>query len=186
MRDVATAIVEALKTKVTEGKAIELAGPKVYTYATPSRTCFQIPLTAHLPVRPRGACQAGAHHGLGTLCRRKQLLELTYETIREKYGGVYAPLFLLKLAAKPREWLLKRVRVCSLPFPSYVHVREPGSSCSVSTKMSAETAVLCRALLFQRIQCLWRTTWKSPRTTWCWSLHLASSPSQTWASSRRA
>ena len=43
-------------------------------------------------------------------CRRKQLLELVYETIREKYGGIAAPLLLMKLAAKPREWLLKRVR----------------------------------------------------------------------------
>ena len=32
VRDVATAVVEALKTKATEGKVIELAGPKVYTY----------------------------------------------------------------------------------------------------------------------------------------------------------
>lgn len=32
VRDVATAIVEALKSKATVGKVIELAGPKVYTY----------------------------------------------------------------------------------------------------------------------------------------------------------
>ena len=31
MRDVANGIVEALKVKGTEGKIIELAGPKVYT-----------------------------------------------------------------------------------------------------------------------------------------------------------
>ena len=40
---------------------------------------------------------------------RKRLLEITYETIREKYGGLSVPRFLLKLAAKPREWLLQKV-----------------------------------------------------------------------------
>ena len=40
---------------------------------------------------------------------RKRLLEITYETIREKYGGLSVPRYLLKLAAKPREWLLQKV-----------------------------------------------------------------------------
>ena len=35
MRDVANGIVEALKLKGTEGKIIELAGPKVYTCGAP-------------------------------------------------------------------------------------------------------------------------------------------------------
>lgn len=45
---------------------------------------------------------------------RKELLEITYETMREKYGGISVPNALLKLGAKPREWLLQK----GVPIPT--------------------------------------------------------------------
>lgn len=39
-------------------------------------------------------------------------MELTYNTVREKYAGLHLPESLALLAAKPREFLLRRVRTC--------------------------------------------------------------------------
>lgn len=44
------------------------------------------------------------------ICRRQELVELVYNTVREKYAGLNYPESLALLAAKPREFLLRRVR----------------------------------------------------------------------------
>jgi hypothetical protein len=43
-------------------------------------------------------------------CSRQELVQLVYNTVREKYSGLYFPETLALLAAKPREFLLRRVR----------------------------------------------------------------------------
>ena len=66
VRDVATAIVEALKTKATVGKVIELAGPKVYTYAVTLTTSWMLcSCTVELFTR-QARVESGAAFGLTT------------------------------------------------------------------------------------------------------------------------
>ena len=117
---------EALKSKDTEGKIIELAGPKVYTCGALGAEAL---LLCHCS-GPENVMMASDSCS-SVPCRRKQLLELVYETIREKYAGIAAPLLLMKLAAKPREWMLKRVR--GLPAHDLVRcdyfVATPSSLC---------------------------------------------------------
>ena len=42
-------------------------------------------------------------------CRTKELVELTFETIREKYHGVYLPASIARGLAAPREMLKNKV-----------------------------------------------------------------------------
>ena len=42
-------------------------------------------------------------------CRTKELVELTFETIREKYHGVYLPAPIARALAAPREVLKNKV-----------------------------------------------------------------------------
>ena len=43
-------------------------------------------------------------------CRRQELVQLVYNTVREKNTSFYYPDTLALLAAKPREFLMRRVR----------------------------------------------------------------------------
>jgi hypothetical protein len=42
-------------------------------------------------------------------CRRQELVQLVYNTVREKYSAFNLPDSLALLLAKPREFLLRRV-----------------------------------------------------------------------------
>lgn len=55
------------------------------------------------------AAHTTCSHCAVAACRHKELVKLTFETIRERYHGIPLPSQLAKLLTAPREALLKRV-----------------------------------------------------------------------------
>ncbi len=122
-----------------------------------------------------------------------------YNTVREKNTSFYYPDTLALLAAKPREFLMRRVRgnrlysaATSSDAALWCHwrsyVQQACSDACDATSCWAQCVYLvqCRVLLSLRTPCSQRTTSGKQRRTTCCGPRQQTAPLQTWASARSA